>query len=59
MNYCHICGSTGAIKCERCPNSICTRHAVQIVGPDGGAEVVCGKCGRLAAEGYKESPNAG
>lgn len=46
MNWCYICGSTGAIKCARCAHHACTRHSVQI-SPD---EVVCRRCARLAAE---------
>jgi len=50
MNYCHICGSHGAIKCARCNNYVCIRHGIQIVGHDGEPEMVCRRCSRLAAE---------
>lgn len=46
MNFCYICGSTGAIKCSRCQNYACLRHSVQL-GPE---EIVCRRCARLAAE---------
>lgn len=50
MSFCHLCGSSGAIKCARCANYVCVRHSVQIVGHDGEPETVCGRCARLAAE---------
>lgn len=50
MTYpCHLCGQDAVVRCARCTNAMCERHAITV-----GQETLCARCARLQQDEYKE-----
>ena len=53
MTYpCYTCGNEAVVRCNRCTNAMCERHAVTV-----GPETLCSRCARLQQEEYREPAN--